>query len=217
MLARIIACRSAARIADQTARPMQTMRILAGIFRGRKLLSPPAGGPTRPITGGAKKSLFDTLAGRLAGAVVLDLYCGTGTMGLEALSRGAEMCCFAERDKATLARLRRNIDLLGVTDKSTIWSGDVERRLSGWLARLGRPVDIALVDPPYARSAEWDWPTAAKRLFDPLADALADDGLVVLRYQADLEVPDPLGTLAATRHKRYGDMAVTMLAKRAHD
>ena len=70
------------------------MRILAGRFKGRNLLPPSGGGQTRPITGRARKSLFDILAPHLQGALVLDLYCGTGTMGLEALSRGAAEVVF---------------------------------------------------------------------------------------------------------------------------
>ena len=85
------------------------MRILAGEYKGRKLLPPPGRAQTRPITGSVKKSLFDMLGVRLVDAIVVDLYCGTGTIGLEALSRGAARCYFAERDRAVLERLRRNI------------------------------------------------------------------------------------------------------------
>ena len=78
------------------------MQILAGAHKGRKLLSPPRGSEGRPITSMAKKSLFDMLGGRLAGATVVDLYCATGTMGLEALSRGAARCYFADREARLL-------------------------------------------------------------------------------------------------------------------
>ena len=188
------------------------MHILAGEFKGRTLLSPPGRSQTRPITGLAKKSLFDMLGSRLDGACVVDLYCGTGTMGLEALSRGAALCCFAERDAAVLARLRRNIQTLGADGRSRVWAGDIPRRLAGWLAGLERAVDVAFVDPPYAESRQWDWPLETRRIFDPLAERLSEDGVVVLRLGGRGQPPDRLGRLATTRVRQYGDMTVALLA-----
>jgi 16S rRNA (guanine966-N2)-methyltransferase len=188
------------------------MRILAGEFKGCVLLSPPAAAATRPITSAAKKSLFDILAPVLAEAAVADLYCGTGTLGLEALSRGARRCWFADRDRGVLERLRRNIQTLGLEDRCTVWSGDVPARLAAWLATLGGPIDVAFVDPPYADARRWSWPQVTDCLFGPLARHLAADGLVVLRTPAALEVPPRLGALSIRRTKRYGDMAVVLLA-----
>lgn len=190
------------------------MRILAGQFKGRVLLSPPAAAATRPITAAAKKSLFDILSPVLAGAAVVDLYCGTGTMGLEALSRGAERCCFADHDRRVLQRLGQNVQTLGVQDRCTVWSGDIPGRLAGWLESLAGPVDVAFLDPPYADARRWSWPTVADRLFAPLAARLAGEGLVVLRVPTDLEVPPHLGGLSIRRTKRYGDMAVILWAAR---
>ncbi len=188
------------------------MRILAGEFKGRVLLAPPTVAATRPITSAAKKSLFDILGAVLAEAeVVVDLYCGTGTLGLEALSRGARRCCFADRDRRVLQRLRRNIQTLGAQDRCTIWSGDIPVRLAGWLETLPGPVDVAFVDPPYVASRRWSWPRITDSLFDPLAARLAGGGLVVLRLPAELAVPQRLGVLGVRRLKRYGDMAVALL------
>ena len=188
------------------------MRILAGQFRGRKLLSPSRHAQTRPITGLAKKSLFDMLGPRLVDAVVLDLYCGTGTMGLEALSRGAAWVAFAERDADTLARLKRNVADLDADDRCLIWRGDVTRRLPAWLGKLAEPVDLAFVDPPYAAVRKWDWDRAQRSLFAPLAGVLAGTGLVVLRTPAGADTPDTLAGLACTREKAYGDMHIRLYA-----
>ena len=106
------------------------LRIVAGEFGGRKLLPLP-GSTTRPMTGFAKKSLFGMIHERLADAVVCDLYCGTGTLGLEALSRGARQCGFAEKDRRVLERLNRNIDTCGVRDSALVWPGNIERRIVG--------------------------------------------------------------------------------------
>jgi len=187
------------------------MQILAGQFKGRRLLGPKGARTTRPITAAVRKSLFDILAGRLDRAVVVDLFSGTGTIGLEALSRGAAMCCFAERDGVALARLRRNIRTVGAGERSLVWAGDVLAGLAGRLAGLGRAVDVAFVDPPYALSRTWSWRDAAGRIFAPLADALADDGTVVLRTDVSATVPRNVAALALERIKRYGDMQLAFL------
>ena len=189
------------------------MRIIAGRFKGRRLLSPPRGSRSRPITGRAKKSVFDTLGPLLVEACVVDLYCGTGAMGLEALSRGARRCYFAEKDAAVVARFRRNIEALDAGDRSIVWVGDVTKRLAKWLLALDCEVDAAFVDPPYADSRRWDWCEVDKSVFTPLASRLGPQAVVVLRTHAGLDVPEKLGRLAVRRIKRYGDMAVTMFGQ----
>ena len=178
------------------------------------MLPPPPQAQTRPITGRAKKSLFDTLGPYLDEAVVLDLYSGTGTMGIEALSRGAARCIFAEKDRNVVARLRRNIEACGAGDASDIWCGDIRMTLRPRLARLDRKFDIAFVDPPYADARRWDWAKAEANIFAPLADKLADDGLVVLRTPKGLEVPATVAGLTEMRTKKYGSMIITLLGRR---
>jgi len=195
------------------------MHIQAGRHKGRVLLGPPAGSTTRPITGLAKKSLFDTLADWMPEAVVVDLYCGTGSMGLEALSRGARRVAFGEMDRRVLDRLRRNIEALGVGDCSIIWPGDVTRGLAGRLDELGERVDLAFVDPPYADLRKWDWPAAEAALFAPLADHLAPDGVVVLRMPGDAPAPGGAGLpftiagLKCRREKRFGNMVLALMGR----
>jgi len=186
------------------------IRILSGKHKGRRLLPPPAGSETRPITGRVKKSLFDMLGERLIDAAVVDLYCGTGSMGLEAISRGARACWFAERDRAVVRRLRRNIEALGVGGRCTVWPGDLTAKLPARLDALGGAVDVAFVDPPYAAARQWSWPVAADTIFAPLAEHLAADGLVVLRLPGGLDLPDALGGLAIERTRAYGEMVLAM-------
>ncbi len=188
------------------------MRILSGEFKGRKLLGP-VSRCTRPITASVKKSLFGMLTGRLEGAVVLDLYCGTGTLGLEAMSRGAGRCFFADRHRAALRRLRRNIETLQAADRCVIWDGDVMRKLSGWVASMDEQVDIGFVDPPYAQSRSWDWASAAGAIFSPLGEVLAPDGVVVVRVPSKLKVPDVLGPLKLYRTRSYSGMVLLLLAR----
>ena len=190
-----------------------SLRIGSGAYKGRKLLPPPGEAATRPMTGAAKKSLFGVLGPDLPGASVLDLYCGTGTLGLEALSRGAGRCCFADRSRGVLSRLRRNIDALGAGPQCEVRCGDVEARLAGWLEELGWAVDVAFVDPPYATARGWSWPLAAERIFVPLGERLAAEGVVVLRTPGDAAPPPQLGPLTTVRSKRHGEMLVTLLAR----
>jgi len=190
------------------------IHIIAGTYRGRRLLPPPADAQARPITGLAKKSLFGILARLLPGAAVMDLYCGTGTIGLEALSRGADRCFFADKDQGVISRLRRNIEALGAAGKCTIWTGDVMSRLAGWLAGGPDSIDIAFVDPPYSHARTWDWPDAQLRIFAPLAARLAPNGVVVLRHPAGLKPPESLGDIEIVRAKTYGGMAVTIYGLR---
>ncbi|MFB3892752.1 MAG: RsmD family RNA methyltransferase [Phycisphaerae bacterium] len=189
------------------------MRIIAGLYKGRVLLPPPPASVTRPITGQVKKSLFGMLGEDLTGQSVLDLYCGTGTLGIEALSRGAERCCFAENDRRVIQRLRRNIQDVGASARSTVWAGDVEHRLAGWLAELAWTADLAFVDPPYTDTRRWDWDRMGQTIFAPLAGRLAGDGIVVLRLPAEVEAPDGVGPLRVGRRREYGGMAVVLMTK----
>ncbi len=186
------------------------MRIIAGQHRGRKLLSPRGRG-TRPITDRAKTALFSILAPRVQDARVVDLFCGTGSLGLEALSRGAAWCGFAERDAAAVQRLRRNIQAMGVAGRCRIWQGDAMRRLPRWLDGLDAPVDLAFVDPPYALAETWSWSYAVDRLFEPLGRRLAETGLAVFRCPGNLAVPDALGPLRVRDARRYGRMGLVFL------
>jgi 16S rRNA (guanine966-N2)-methyltransferase len=189
----------------------EPMKILAGEHRGRTLLPPPKGAETRPITGLARKSLFSILGTRVVDAHVLDLFCGTGTLGLEALSQGASRCCFADRDRAVLARLRRNIETLGVGDVCTVWSGDVLRGLQRRLEALETSVDLAFVDPPYAASRSWDWGRIERSLLEPIAHCLSPGGVLVFRSDESAKLPHSPGGLTVARVRKYGNMVIALL------
>ena len=187
------------------------MRIIAGQHKGRSLL-PPRGLTTRPITARVKTALFNILGEGIREAVVADLFCGTGSLGLEALSRGASFCYFAERDRLAVARLRRNVQAMGVADRCRIWRGDVLRHLPGWIEEVSDPLHVAFVDPPFDLARKWEWDRAAERLFEPLAAKLAADGVVVFRCPRKIELPDAFGSLCVRRRRDYGNMSLLFLA-----
>ena len=175
------------------------MKIIAGSAKGRPIKAPASG--TRPMTGRVRESLFSIIAGRLAQARVLDLYAGSGSMGLEALSRGAESCVFVERGNRATKVLEDNVAKVGLG--GTILSTTVESAI----AKLDGPFDIIFIDPPYAH----DDPTVGAVLerAEPL---LAIDGLVVLHRQAASEVLVP-EFLTCVDQRRYGDAVLTMMER----
>jgi len=172
------------------------MRVIAGEFAGRKLVAP-EGTTTRPTTDKVRQALFNSLTsmGVLEGAVVADLYAGSGALGIEAISRGAERCLFVERDRSALAALRQNITALGIDDRCTVTSSDV----MAWVPAM-RNVDIAFIDPPYAFDS---WPGLLAKI---------EVGLVVA--EADNAVPAPDGW-EQLRSRRYGRTWVTTLQRLA--
>jgi 16S rRNA (guanine966-N2)-methyltransferase len=122
------------------------MRIVGGEFGSRRLVAP-AGRGTRPSSDRLRGALFAALQD-VTGARALDLFAGSGALGLEALSRGAASCDFVERDRAALAALEANVDALGLGTRGRILAGDV-RAVLRRLAREGRRYDLVLIDPPY--------------------------------------------------------------------
>ncbi|MEK7423881.1 MAG: 16S rRNA (guanine(966)-N(2))-methyltransferase RsmD [Actinomycetota bacterium] len=170
------------------------MRVVAGELGGRKLVAP-AGNTTRPTTDKVREAVFNSLSsmGLIEGAVVADLYAGSGAMGIEALSRGASRCVFVERDRSALAALRANVAALGVDERAVIVASDV----MAWVPAM-RGVDVALIDPPYA--------------FDGWEKLL---GLVQVEYalcEANREVAPPAGW-EVVRARQYGRTAATLLGR----
>jgi 16S rRNA (guanine966-N2)-methyltransferase len=133
------------------AGPGKRPRIIAGEAGGRRLAVPP-GEAVRPTSDRVKESVFSALGpGRLVGARVLDLYAGTGALGLEALSRGAAEALLVDRDKAAAAAIRANIDTLGFDGRAVLRQIPVSSLLAG--RTPDEPFDLALLDPPYETSA----------------------------------------------------------------
>jgi 16S rRNA (guanine966-N2)-methyltransferase len=149
------------------------MRVVAGEAKGRRLVSPPAA-VTRAATERIRESLFGALEPLLAGARVLDLFAGAGTLGIEALSRGAAHATFVERDRAALAAIRANLAATGFAERARV----VSMNVTAFLGRdAGGPYDIVFCDPPFA-----DVDLLSRTLAHPgLRVALAQGALVVAR------------------------------------
>jgi 16S rRNA (guanine966-N2)-methyltransferase len=164
------------------------------------LVSP--GGPTRPMMDRVREALFSVLADRVKGADVIDLYAGSGSLGLEALSRGAGSATFVERDSAALDALRANIDAVGLGGE--VVAGTVE----DFLKRPGRPYDLAFVDPPYSAPLP-----SVEKVIEALHERLSPHATVVVHRRAGSGEPDPGPGLAEDWRRRYGDSEISLLKK----
>jgi 16S rRNA (guanine966-N2)-methyltransferase len=185
------------------------MRIIAGQFRGRKLL-PPESDATRPVTDRVKQSLFDILTALLPDAVVYDCFAGTGSMGLESLSRGARKAVFFEADRSALVRLRKNIETLGVAKQVSVVAGDLFKWFRQTPAVTDR-VDVFFLDPPYRFLREQ--PETLRELAGLITERhLKPDGTVVFRHDAE----DRLDLPALERYdeRTYGGMSLEFLRPR---
>jgi 16S rRNA (guanine(966)-N(2))-methyltransferase RsmD len=175
------------------------MRVIAGSARGLQLVAP-RGTATRPITDRVKETLFGILGERVPDAVVLDLYAGSGAIGIEALSRGAAHCTFVEQARGALAALRINLERSGTQDRATVHAGEVLRTLDGQAAHR---YDLVILDPPYAERA-------ILAPLERLLPHLAKDATVVVKHFWRTEVEVPAG-LEIRRTRRFGETALTFL------
>jgi 16S rRNA (guanine966-N2)-methyltransferase len=176
------------------------VRIIAGERKGHTIYAP-RGRETRPTSDRVRENVFNIVAPWVEEARVLDLYAGSGAMGLEALSRGAASAVFVESDPDAVRTIERNLDKLRLTG-ATIVRQSVSTALSHE-ASAGRKYDLVLVDPPYAMT-EYD----VLSRYLPLV--LADDGLLVFETDARREPQLPL-VVRTTR--RYGSTRVTVFAQ----
>ena len=174
------------------------MRIIAGSHKGRRLVAP-KGLDTRPTGDRVREAAFN-LIGPVDGAAVLDLFAGSGAMGLEALSRGAERAVFVESDRDAVRAIEANLDTLGL--RAAVLRADAVRALADEAA-AGRRYDLVLVDPPYRMLAD-----LIPRLQRHLAAVLEPGGLVVLESDAR-EEPEVDG-LAVRTSRRYGSARLTL-------
>lgn len=175
------------------------MRIIGGEAKGRRLMTPEEG--TRPLTGRAKEALFSILGDRVEGVGVLDLYAGSGSLGLEALSRGAAGVVFVERDRAALAVLERNIEAVGM-------GGEIESAaVTDFLDRSTGRFGVAFVDPPYAMED-----TEVEHVLSLVEPRLEAGSWVIVHRRAGGARPES-DNLRLVDQRRYGDTELWLYQK----
>ena len=175
------------------------MRIIAGRFKGRRLDAPRWEG-LRPTSDKLRETLFNIIAPRVEGARVLDVFAGTGALGLESLSRGAVSVVFIEHDRRAAALVAANAERCGAADRCAIIRDTAERVLQNEIA--GGPFDLVMLDPPY--DYEPLGPVVARA-----GAQLAPHGLLILEHASRRAAPEAEG-LVARRTVRSGDSSLTM-------
>lgn len=173
------------------------MRVIAGIAKGRTLVAP-QGRRVRPTTDRTKEALFSILQFELRAASVVDLYAGSGALGIEALSRGAARATFVERDGRVLEALGRNLEVTGLADRATIVRGSVSAALAQPLP--GAPFGIALLDPPYDIDGD-----QLAGVLAALVDQLAPGAHVTVELGHHGDPPRWPPGIEPGRDRRYGD------------
>jgi 16S rRNA (guanine966-N2)-methyltransferase len=185
------------------------MRVIAGHFRSRVLSAPP-GLDTRPTSDRLRETLFNVLAPRISGAAFLDLYAGSGAVGIEAISRGAARVAFVERDPAAARVLRGNLESLHISEGFRVHAGSVQTFLQKRAADAGPkpdPNDIVFLDPPYDAADEYA--STLNLLGGSTAAHLAPDAVVIAEHRRKTTLEESYGTLRRTRLLEQGDAALS--------
>jgi 16S rRNA (guanine966-N2)-methyltransferase len=183
------------------------MRIIGGTLRSRRLEAP-AGLATRPTSDRLRETLFNVLAPRVEGARFLDLFAGSGAVGLEAHSRGAARVEFVERSAAALAVLRRNLAGLGISGGVSIHAGSVGPILRRM--RSDAAFDLVFLDPPYDAADAYE--ATFGLLGGGLASLVAPGALVIAEHRKKEKLVDRYGALARVRLLEQGDAALSFYA-----
>ena len=176
------------------------MRIIAGAFKGRRLA--PVKGRIRPTAAKVREAVFSILGPAVPGARVLDLFAGTGALGIEALSRGAAAATFVEDHPEALKVLRRNLEALGLLGRTTVWPLPVTAALKK-LAGRGERFGLAFLDPPYGRGEA----VAALSALASL-NLLGPGARVVVEHSRRESLPEVCAPLGRLEVRRYGDTQV---------
>ena len=185
------------------------MRVIAGTVRGRRLEAP-AGLNTRPLTDRIRESLFNILNPRLEGCRFLDLFAGSGSAGIEALSRGAESAVFIEINAEARRCLSKNLQHCGFQNHGELLRGDVFKSLPS-LLQQDQIFDIIYVDPPFSQPELF---SRFMKAIDQNSDILALDGCLIIRSQRQMNMPETTATLQRYRRSEYGESILNFYNKK---
>lgn len=182
------------------------MRVISGMLKGRRLVAP-AGLSTRPTADRIKESVFNILGSSVQSAMVLDLFAGTGALGIEALSRGATHAVFIDQAKAALAAIRTNIRNLGIGDRTRVLQWNISKGLQ-CLSSMPPAFDLVFMDPPYDANAIVPALTALVA-----CDALAPGVQIVIEHSTRDPIETSTLPLTITDQRRFGKTLVSFVDK----
>ena len=174
------------------------MRVITGSARGRRLAAP-VGMDVRPTSDKVKEAVFSAVQFDLAGSEILDLFAGSGQLGIEALSRGARSCVFVDSSRISVETAKENITAAGFRNEAVVMNSDSEQ----YLRMCRQSFDIAFVDPPYKKGL-------IEKVMPLLCGHMSDRGIVVCEHEKGLELPESFGSLVKRKTYRYGKTEVTL-------
>ncbi len=183
------------------------MRIIAGTFRSRQLKSL-KGMALRPTSDNLRETLFNVLGGLVVNARFMDLFAGTGAVGIEALSRGASEAIFVEKHPPAVALIKENLESLEIREGARVVASDALKALERLVkepSAANARIDILFLDPPYAEAEAYKTVLA----FLGGANLLAENAVVIAEHQRSLDLPETFGKLERVRVLRQGDAALT--------
>lgn len=173
------------------------MRVITGTARGRKLQTP-AGMEVRPTASAVKEAVFSAIQFEVEGSRVLDLFAGSGQMGVEALSRGARSCVLVDHARESLAAVRQNLKTTGLSDRARVIAGDCRAYLESY---GGEPFDIAFLDPPYAADL-------IHGTLKALVGHMGEGGAIFCEAPREAELPVAVGGFLLKKEYRFGKTKV---------
>ena len=174
------------------------MRVITGTARGRKLMTP-EGLDTRPTTDKVKEAVCSSLQFDFPGAAVLDLFAGSGQMGIEALSRGAAHAVFTDSDKRALSCIRQNVRNCGFSEIAEVLQSDA----MSYLQRTGSRFDIAFLDPPYRKEI-------LQQILPVLAEKMHKNGVIVCEHEPECNLPQTILEFHLQKQKKYGKIVISI-------
>lgn len=176
------------------------MRIIAGDYKGRRLYTP-EDRRIRPTSDKVKEALFSIIGDRIDGSVVCDLFSGTGNLGLEALSRGADKCYFGDHSGESIKLIKDNVEMCRGEEYSVIIHGDYKKTLS----RIEEKVDFFFLDPPYDKGL---WEKAMQIIRDE--QLLAEGGWIICEHRLENQLAENLCGFEKTKERRYGKVVLSI-------
>ncbi len=179
------------------------MRVIAGRFKGKRIEAP-HGEDVRPTSDKVKEAIFSMIMNDIPESCCVDLFAGTGALGIEALSRGATKCLFCDSDRKSISYIRRNIKSCGIEENFRIVEADYMKVLR----KIDSKYDLFFIDPPYNSNVYLKCLETIDRL-----DLLSDEGIIVTEHDKTLTLPESVGLLKKYKEKTYGKIQVSLFYK----
>lgn len=177
------------------------MRVISGEFKGRKLISPEDNQGVRPTSDKVKEAIFSIAMHNLYDGVCIDLFGGSGGLGIEAISRGAKKCYFCDSKRESMKVIKENVKLCKCLERATFLMLDYKSALN----KISERADLIILDPPY----ESGYYEVSLDMIDSL-DLLASDGIIIAEHNSRMELPEQVGRLLKTKFRKYGTIALSI-------